>query len=156
GHHFEHDEDSSLVFFAVEIGDRYQGRILREVRERQERAPIKCQKGCTFKETGAHLPGCAPEAVITTATIVAETDVNGRLDWYARLPIAVPARPCTTDPNAVIGFHEYQGGYYFAVVDLKGKLIDLGELSVPDNVGPHTRRGRTSDNFAFEMAWAML
>ena len=100
--------------------------------------------------------GCAPEAVITTATVAAETDVNGRLDWYARLPIAIPARPCTTDPNAVIGFHEYQGGYYFAVVDLTGKLIDLGELSVPENVGPHTRKGRTSDNFAFEMAWAML
>jgi hypothetical protein len=153
---FEQQEDSSLVFYAVEIGDKYQGRILQEIQERQLRAPLECKKDCTFVTSGIHLSGCAPTAVITTATIKPESDTNRRVHWYAHLPVPIPTHPCLTNPKAVIGFHEQKGHYYFAVIDLLGKLIDVGELAVPEHVGEHTRRGRTSDNFAFEMAWAML
>jgi hypothetical protein len=147
---------SPLVFYAVEIGDKYHGRILQEILERQLRATKKCKEDCTFVTSSIHLPGCAPEAVITTATIKSESDTNRRVQWYAHLPDPIPTHPCLTNPKAVIVFHEQKGHYYFAVIDLLGRLIDVGELAVPEHVGEHTRHGRTSDNFAFEMAWAML
>jgi hypothetical protein len=152
---FERPEAASFVFFPIEIGDDYQARILLDLIQ-QRTAPKKCKDGCRFKETGMHLPGCAPEAVISTAGIVREDSRAGQPNWYVHLPVPIPTQPCTTIPDAVIGLHEHGGNYFFAVIDLDGKLIDIGEIVVPDHVGPETAKGQTSDNFAFEMARAMF
>lgn len=153
---FHRPDETSLTFFSAEIGDHYQGEILRKLIERQRYAPSTCVGACTFKETGKHLPNCAPEAAITTAQIVKKPGSLRHVDWYVHLPVSIPGLPYTTHPNAVIGFHEYQGSYYFAALDLTGKLIDIGEVKVPDRVGPQTTKGKRNDNFAFEMAWAMI
>lgn len=153
---FYRPKQTPLTFFSAEIVDRYQGEILRDLIDRQRHAPVTCTNACTFKEMGKHLPDCAPEAAITTAKIVEKLGSLRHVDWYVHLPVLIPLPPYTTQPNAVIGFHEHQGNYYFAALDLTGKLIDIGEVKGPDKVGPQTTKGKRNENFAFEMAWAMV
>lgn len=155
-HKFLSAQDSSLIFFPTEIGEDYQGAILRDLIERQRGVAVKCKSDCPAEQTGEHLATCAPEAVISTATIVAEHHSLSRISWYAHLPVPQFVRACTTRPNAIMGLHEHQGQFFFAVIDFDGTVIDLGEISIPDHVGPKTRKGQTSDNFAFEVAWAII
>lgn len=155
-HQFVRPINSSFVFFPLEIGEDYQGRMLSDVIRQQQAAPKKCKTGCQSQETGMHLPGCAPEAIISTATIVRVENSAKSRDWYVHLPIAIPTRPCITSPNAVMGLHEHQGCYSYAVVNLESQLIDIGVIVAPEHVGPQTLKGQTSDNFAFEMAWGIL
>lgn len=155
-HEFVSSQDSPILFFPTEIGDDYQGAILRDLVQRQRGITIKCKNDCPAEQTGEHLPTCAPEAVISTATIIAEQRSFGRTSWYVHLPVPQFAHPCKTRPNAIIGLHEHQGQYSFAVTDFDGTVIDIGEISIPDHVGPKTRKGQTSDNFAFEVAWAII
>lgn len=158
GRYVQSHEDSGLLFFAVEIGDKYQGRILRELYDRQRQAPIVCKTGCPYKktQTGEHLLGCAPAAAMGTATITSTVNGHGHDEWFAQLTIPTPTPPCEVVPTGVIGLHEHDGQLYFAVVDYTGKLLDIGEIAIPDHVGPQTRKGKTSKNFAFEIAWQIV
>ncbi|HEU4329030.1 MAG TPA: hypothetical protein VFS21_38180 [Roseiflexaceae bacterium] len=88
----------------------------------------------------------------------AKDDPNGRGhdEWFAHLPVSISTPPCQVQPNAVTGFHEREGKFYFATIDLQGQLLDTGEVIVPSHVGIHTLRGKTSKNFAYEIAWNIV
>ncbi len=155
GKHMPQQEESSLLSFALEFGDEYHGSILQELYERQKVAVV-CKQECDFKKTGEHLPGCTPEAAITTATIVCKKNDRGHEEWYVHLPIPLPTLPCTVEPDVAIGVHEDRGRLYFAAVDLQGKVLDVGEVAVPPHVGPNSRKGKTSKNFSYEMALSIF
>ncbi|NNJ11568.1 hypothetical protein EKD04_014620 [Chloroflexales bacterium ZM16-3] len=156
--YIEGHEGSTLLFFAVEIGDKYQGHILRELYKRQKHAPKVCKPGCPYKETqtGEHLPECDPAAAIGTATITSKVNGHGHDEWFAQLTMPIPTPPCDIVPTGVIGLHEHEGQFFFAVVNYAGQLLDIGEIAVPKHVGPQTRKGKTSKNFAFEIAWQII
>ncbi|KAB8142896.1 hypothetical protein F8S13_11625 [Chloroflexia bacterium SDU3-3] len=156
GHAFSRDRVPEMLFFPAEYGHGYQAQILRGVRERQRHAPIICQRGCTAAETGQHLPGCAPAAALATATLTSDVDAFGRALWFAHLPVEIPTPACAEQPNAIMGVHEDGGQLWFAVIDLHGAVLDVGELVPPAHVGPETAHGQASENFAYEMAWKIL
>jgi len=159
GRYIQRHEHSTLLFFAVEIGEKYQGRILRELYERQRHAPKVCKKGCPYdkeNQTGEHLPECAPAAAIGTATITSKVNGHGHDEWFAQLAIPTPTPPCEVVPTGVIGLHEHEGQLFFAVVDYAGQLLDIGEIAIPKHVGPQTRKGKTSKNLAYEIAWQIV
>ena len=154
-HRFIDTNDSTFTFFAVHMGTKQQGRYLKRVLVDQEAATI-CAAECKVAETGSHSAKCQPKAAITTATITEGFDHLGRRTWYANLSIPVATKPVATRPNAVVGFHEYRGRYYYAVIDLEGNVIEIGKVPIKRNVHPETPRGHTSDNFAFETAWSLV
>jgi hypothetical protein len=156
GRHLEGQKGSTLMFFAVEIGDDHQGHLLRDLHERQQQAPVVCRRGCTHKDTGTHLPECAPKAALGTALITSKVNSHGHDEWFAHLAIPRPTPPCQVQPDAVIGFHEHKGQFFFAVVSLQGQLLDIGEVEVPKHVSAGTLKGATSDNFTYEMVWRLL
>lgn len=68
----------------------------------------------------------------------------------------LPAPTETAPLDAVIGLHEHEGIFYYAVLDLDGKLLALGEINLHDFVRPKRKDGMTNDNFAFETAAHIL
>jgi transposase len=56
----------------------------------------------------------------------------------------------------VIGFHEHEGTFYYAVIDLEGTVLALGEVDLPPFVRPKHDRAMTTDTFAFETAVRMV
>jgi hypothetical protein len=156
GFSFVQPENSTLVFFPVEFGDKYQGEFLRDLLDRQRKAPLRCAEKCEFAKTGKHSPTCAPPAVLTTATIGIEQDEQGWQEWYVFLPIPVSVPTCNMLPDAIMGVHEDQGRYYYAVMSFNGQALEVGEILLPAHVGPNTRRGKTSDNYVYELAHAIV
>jgi predicted RNA-binding Zn-ribbon protein involved in translation (DUF1610 family) len=131
-------EDTTLQFFATQMGTKHQERILLEYMAWRRREPDQTK----------HL--------ISTARIVSRKRTSQRTDWYAHLPVPLPAPTHTATLDAVIGFHEHEGTFYYAVLDLDGKLLALGDVELPDFVRPKGKDGMTNDNFAFETAAHIL
>lgn len=156
GFTFQRPPHSTFLFFPVEFGDKYQGRILREVVKRQRSKPQRCATDCKFAKTGKHLASCAQTAVLTTAAICMEEDNNGWPEWYVRLPVRIPVPPCGVLPTAIMGVHEDEGRYYFATTSFTGQLIEVGEISIPSHIRQETQRGNVNDNYVFELAHAIV
>lgn len=125
---------TTIQFFATQMGSDYQERLLLEYMDWRRRE----QENTTHR--------------ISTARIVSRKRTSKRTDWYVHLPVPLPVPSSTAALDAVIGFHEYEGMFFYAVVDRAGNLLALGEVTIPDHVKPKTADGMTNDNFAFETA----
>jgi hypothetical protein len=134
---FKRPAKTSMQFFAVEMGRDHQGRILRDFIDWRLREPDS-------KHT------------IAKVDLISERDTAGRVDWFAHLSVPVQTPPCDRPIQEMIGFHEYEGQYFFARIDLDGQVVAFGEITLPEAVTPNTADGMTNDNFAFETAVRMV
>jgi len=133
-----HPNETTLHYFATQMGSDHQERILLEYMDWRRREPER------------------KKPLISTARIVSHKRTRQRMDWYAHLPVPLPAPTHTATLDAVIGFHEHEGTFFYAVVDLDGRLLALGDVDLPNCVRPKRTDGMTNDNFAFETAVRMV
>lgn len=134
---FNRPANTSMQFFAVEMGEKYQARILREFIDWRLREPES-------------------NRTIARVDVLSERDASGRVAWFTHVAVPVQAPACDLPIRKIIGFHEYEGRQYFAVIDLDGHLVELGEVMLPETIKPKTDAGMTNDNFAFETAVRMV
>jgi hypothetical protein len=134
---FTRPANTSMQFFGVEMGGKHQARILREFIDWRLREPKN-------KET------------IAKVDILSEHGKSGRVEWFTHVAVPVQTPSCNRPVKEIIGFHEYEGQYYFAVIDLDSRVVEFGEIMLPETIKPKTDDGMTNDNFAFETATCMV
>jgi len=100
--------------------------------------------------------------VFTTARLILRPDRHDKLEAFVQITITFP-EPERPEPELrVIGIHEHQEGYSYAVVGLDGQPLCkpngeelVGDVLIPAHAEPATGAPR-SDNSAFEMANAIV
>lgn len=133
----ERPAPTTLQYFATEMGAEHQERLLRAYMDWRRREPQHKDK-------------------IAAARITSHRRTSQRTDWYVHLPVPLPVPTQTTSLDSVIGFHEHDGTFFYAVIDLAGKLLALGEIDLPDFVRTQDKHHMPNDNFAFETAVRMV
>lgn len=102
------------------------------------------------------------EPIFTTAKIVVALDAEGKQVFFVQMTVRMPAAERRPAATTVIGFHEYNDGYSYAIIGLDGSLIRgedgaelVGDLTIPTHVDP-LLGARRSDNYAFAVANALI
>lgn len=148
---FSAPRGSSVLLFPLEFGEKYQEQqFLRHVLEVQREAQhLKYQKSLRSKRPKP-IATCLPEATISSARITSERTKEGLYDFYLHLPIKTKLLNSTEPLSNVIGIYEHSHGYSYAVLDFDGKVLDTGEVAIPDHVQPKATAATYSDNYVFE------
>lgn len=155
---FELTEQTSIMLFPLECGEKYHElQFLRPAIERQRLA--QQQRYADQPQDAATLQAiedCLPKGIINSARLTSERNEKGYHDFYIHVSIRIPTPGRPAFPEHIIGFHEHQTGYSYAVINLRGEEVACGELVIPDHVLLDQQRGTYSDNYVYEVAHAML
>ena len=92
---------------------------------------------------------------LADAKIVSKINAKGSREFYVHIPVKIPVLPLDLQPTAILAFHHHQG-YSYALTDLDGTSLEIGDLTIP----PHVLRSNVyspfSKNYVYEVVHAML
>jgi hypothetical protein len=180
-HKFTMPRTAAIELFPLEWGEGSARKRFREKREPLLKALIEQQRQAQearFQEAlvAEIAQGTLPEEaqrkareasleiepIFTTARIVVAPDADGKQAFFVQMTVNMPAAERHPPATTVIGFHEHDAGYSYAVVGLDGRPVRdndgnelVGDLTIPTHVDP-LLGARTSDNYAFEIANALI
>jgi hypothetical protein len=145
-----------LIVCALENGYKYHHlRFIRDILQAQYDA----QEQAWLAQGGVSaltIEECLPpgDAPFSTAEITSRFNSAGYPEFYLHLPVPVTPLDSLGIPKAIIGLHEHEDGYSYAIQKRSGELI-LGDLVIPKWVDPY-ENVRSSDNYVFETAVAIV
>lgn len=97
-----------------------------------------------------------PPAVVKSAKLFCEWDNEGRPSFSVHISFQYDAFQRRTRPKRVIGFHERDGRYFYAVVELDGRPVASGEVRIDPHVDPQREARPNTDNYVYALAQAMV
>ncbi len=153
---FAPNPSKKLIVCALENGYKYHHlRFIHDIliaqREAQEQT-WRAQCGAAKMPLEECLPpGDAP---LSTAEITSRVNRAGHSEFYLHLSAPVIPLESLGIPESIIGIHEHDEGYSYAIQKHSGELI-LGDLIIPKWVDPY-ENVRPSDNYVFETAVAIV
>jgi hypothetical protein len=97
-----------------------------------------------------------PPAFAKSAKLFCEWDEEGRPSFSVNISFQYDTFRRRARPQRVIGFHERDGRYFYAVVELDGKLVASGEIRSDPHVDPQRGAKPNTDNYVYALAQAMV
>jgi hypothetical protein len=150
---FDPPKDTSVLFLPLDYGGSYQSDLIRDVikLQRAEQRKILASAGDATVSAEA-----LPAAICKSAKLLCERDKAGKLHFAAHISFEFPPPDALPCPKRVLGIHERDGRYYYAVLELDGTLCAAAELRIEPHTDP--ARGATSntDNYVYALADAMI
>lgn len=151
------DGEHKLLLFALEYGREYHDRyFLKTVMEQQYAAQAELyirQMWEVQTKPDLVLQECIPKSAIGSAKITSRINGRGHPEFFVHLPVPIKIPPCTTLPDHIVGIHEHDEGYNYAVLHLHTKqVLAHGAIEVPDSLMPKQDDRWYSDNYAFHIA----
>jgi hypothetical protein len=150
-------ENLSCLIFSVAYGREYHDEnILRKILGQQREAQKQLFDAQADRDAKRPLAECLPKAALRSAKLLSEVNPAGQVELYLHLPVQQPVAECSSPPNTVIGVHDHDDGYSYAVLSLTGDVLVYGDVLIPQHVLKLKRGYIYSDNYAFEAANAMV
>jgi hypothetical protein len=115
-----------------------------EAGETDESAP---QKPSRYKRTNPP---------IAAVRVVCRWNKQQQPEFFAHFSVPIQVAPCTLLPECVLGIHEHNYGYSYALLSLAGEVIEVGDLPVHEHVMPRAGDKRYNPNYAPEVAHAIV
>jgi hypothetical protein len=95
-------------------------------------------------------------APIGSARVVCRWTTDGQPEFYLHLPVPMFEVSPPPFPQTVLGIHEHDTGYSYAVISFTGELIETGDLAIESSVQPHIGDRTYNPNYANEVAIAII
>jgi hypothetical protein len=139
--------------------------VLRNVIEQQRTAQRAAHAAAVAAgNLDASLVDARPEqSPISFARIVMERDTAGLPEFFVHLSVTMPPMPPQPIPSSVMGVHEHETGYSYAILGLDGQVLRddggnelVGDLVVPAHADPYQKARRLTDNYVYEVANAIV
>lgn len=99
---------------------------------------------------------CFSVSAIASAKIISRETEEGFREFYLHTPIIEPAPKTSAVPDRVLGIHEHEDGYSYAMLDLLGDIIDAGNIFVPYHVRVRDDKYSYSNNYVFEVVKSII
>jgi len=115
-----------------------------EAGETDESAP---QKPSRYKRTNPP---------IAAVRVVCRWNKQQQPEFFAHFSVPIQVAPCTLLPECVLGIHEHNYGYSYALLSLAGEVIEVGDLPVHEHVMPRAGDTSYNPNYAPEVAHAIV
>ncbi len=146
----------SLVMVGLELGVKYQLRILKHVMHDQagkqwemytaQAYSVRTKPDTTFTQT-------FPDSAIGTLMITHQQNNNYQPEFFAYIPVTIPIPPLIAEPTTILGIHERDGSYYGILIDKENqKSPNTFLIEVDNRVQPKDDDRWYSDNFAYAVA----
>jgi predicted Zn-ribbon and HTH transcriptional regulator len=155
---FKRPDDVSLMIFPLECGEEHQEDLLHALIERlraEQLARYESQFTDPQQNTADHKPveECLPrQAALGEAKIITRLNGDDRYEFFLHCAVPVITATRETPTERILGLHQHQNGYSWALIDQTGALIEAGDLHIPWHVQPRPGQSAYSDNYAFEVA----
>jgi hypothetical protein len=146
------------MMFPLECGEAYQETLLHQLIEHlrvEQQAHYHRQYTDPKQDPAACKPveECLPrQAALGEAKIITRLSGDDWYEFFLHCTVPIVAATRETPPTHVLGLHQHQHGYSWALIDQTGKLINTGDLLIPWHVQPRPGTRSYSDNYAFEVA----
>lgn len=99
---------------------------------------------------------CFPESAIGSAKIISKETEEGFREFYLHTPIIEPSPTQSSSIGRILGVHEHTSGYSYAIIDLSGKIIDVGNVFIPYHVRFEEGDKFYSNNYVFEVVKSII
>ncbi|MBX0326677.1 hypothetical protein K2Z83_03140 [Oscillochloris sp. ZM17-4] len=153
-------DDISLMIFPLECGwgsdsapQPHSDQLLRKVIEER----LAVQRRLYEQQEGHQWPleQCLPsKGALGFAQITCTRNQQGKYEFFVKIPLPRPV-PEAQLPERVIGFHEHEEGYSYAVSGTDGAVIETGDLMIPSHVQPKAHEWYPR-NYVYEVRKAMV
>lgn len=156
--HFQSSTRIRYELFPLECGQDYQDRFLRDiiVRQLQEQQDLnqrqRVQSGIDISLEES-LPSRVP---LGFARIACHWNEHRQPEFFLQVVATLPAPDRKPTPTAIVGLHEHETGYSYAIIDADGTVRRVGDISIPRHVDPAYGAKPNTSNYAFETAKSIL
>lgn len=151
-------KNTSCLVFSVSFGREYHdATYLQTILHKQREKQIQLYQQRSVDDSRTSSAEFLPEGALRSAKLLTQRNAAGQVEMFVHLPIEVEPHPCNPDSlTKVIGFHEHDDGYSYALITLTGEVVMCGDLRIPAHVSRINPQQGYSANYAFEVAVAMV
>lgn len=149
---------TSCLVFSVSFGREYHdSTYLQAILNKQRDKQTQLYQQRSADDPRTSIAEFLPDGALRSAKLLTQRNAADHIEMFVHLPIDVEPRPCNPNsPTKVIGFHEHDDGYSYALMTLKGEVLMVGDLRIPAHVSHIKSRQGYSVNYAFEVVVAMV
>jgi hypothetical protein len=154
---FSPSKTEAFMLFPLEYSQKYEQMLVKIVeQQRTVQRLLHELRASAGDMPEKSLEECLPQVVpLRFARLVCHWHDHDKPEFYLHLSVVESPPEIKPRLQGVIGFHEHDHGYSYAVLGPDGRLRSVGDVAIPRHVDP--RYGAVpSDNCAFEIVKAML
>jgi hypothetical protein len=154
---FAPPKGTSVLLFRLECIQEYQGVVLKEVIKRQRKAQRQAYRNLNGADTREIPLEKSPlDATLKSAKLLCAWDQDNIPSFSVHIKLEMPPADSQPSSTRVIGFHEHDEGYSYAVLDLDGTVQKVGDLRLDRHVNPAHGAPANGDNYIYHVAHAVL
>jgi hypothetical protein len=150
---FKTPKGTSVLLFPLDFGDDYQNKFLRNI-IRQQLRQQKMEYISNNEEK--RIEKCLPPAIAKSAKLICDWDKDHKITISVHVSFELPAPELRPIPERVIGIHERDGVYYYAVSGFDGIIRGSGKIMVDPHVRPELGARLNTENYVIAVADAII
>jgi hypothetical protein len=144
---------TAVLLFPLSYGYEYHSKIIHTIISHQRTAQRRLFAELNRDaEKPIPIEKCLPKALVNTAKILCDWDEHGKQIFTANITMEPPVSELPQMPIRVIGFHEHDSGYSYAILELDGTVCSVGDVRLAQHVDPSQGSEPNGDNYVYDCA----